>query len=74
MENLREILSHKPVPEVLIVGAGYSGLVRVMPEVEEALKTRGIKLIVQSTRDAYKTFNELLKSGRLIAGTFHLTC
>lgn len=74
VEDLREIFSHTPLPEVLVVGTGYSGLVKVMPEVENALKARGIKLIVQSTREAYKTFNQLLRSSRLIAGAFHLTC
>jgi hypothetical protein len=57
-----------------VVGTGYSGLVKVLPEVEEALKERGIKLIAQSTREAYKTFNELLKAGKRVAGAFHLTC
>ncbi|MEM2631735.1 MAG: Mth938-like domain-containing protein [Candidatus Bathyarchaeia archaeon] len=74
VEDLAEVLNHKPAPEVLVVGTGYSGLVRVMPEVEDALKARGIKLIIQPTKEAYKTFNELLKSNRLAAGVFHLTC
>lgn len=74
VEDLREIFSHTPLPEVLVVGTGYSGLVKVMPEVENALKARGIKLIVQSTGEAYKTFNQLLRSSRLVAGAFHLTC
>ncbi|MCS7114581.1 MAG: Mth938-like domain-containing protein [Nitrososphaerota archaeon] len=74
VEDLGEVLNHKPTPQVLVVGTGYSGLVKVMPGVEDALKKRGIKLIVQSTREAYKTFNELLKSGKPVAGAFHLTC
>jgi hypothetical protein len=74
VEDLMEILSHTPLPEVLVVGTGYSGLVKVMPEVENVLKARGIKLMVQPTGEAYKTFNELLRSNRLVAGAFHLTC
>ena len=74
VEDLREVLSATPAPEVLVVGTGYSGLVRVLPEVEKALKERGIKLIAQPTREAYKTFNELLKAGKRVVGAFHLTC
>ncbi|MDH7607083.1 MAG: Mth938-like domain-containing protein [Candidatus Bathyarchaeota archaeon] len=74
IEDLKEVFSHTPLPEVLVVGTGYSGLVKVLPEVEKALKEHGIKLVVQPTVEAYKTFNELLKAGRLVAGAFHLTC
>ncbi|MEM1564016.1 MAG: Mth938-like domain-containing protein [Candidatus Bathyarchaeia archaeon] len=74
VEDLQEVFNHKPLPEVLVVGTGYSGLVKVMPEVNETLKERGIRLIAQPTGEAYKTFNELLKAGKLVAGAFHLTC
>lgn len=74
VEDLKEVFSHTPLPEVLVVGTGYSGLVKVLPEVETALNERGIKLIVQPTGEAYKTFNEFLRAGRLVAGAFHLTC
>ncbi|MEM3703192.1 MAG: MTH938/NDUFAF3 family protein [Candidatus Bathyarchaeia archaeon] len=72
--DLKKILSHEPPIEVLVVGAGYSGLVKVMPEVENTLKERGVKLIVQLTGEAYKTFNELLRVKKVVAGAFHLTC
>ncbi|MEM3726720.1 MAG: Mth938-like domain-containing protein [Candidatus Bathyarchaeia archaeon] len=74
VEDLKEVLDHKPLPEVLVVGTGYSGLVKVMPEVDDALKERGIRLIAQPTGEAYKTFNELLRAGKAVAGAFHLTC
>lgn len=74
VEDLKEVFSQTPPPEVLVVGTGYSGLVKVLPEVEKALKERGIKLISKPTGEAYKTFNELLKAGKRVAGAFHLTC
>lgn len=73
-EDLGEIFSHSPLPRVLVIGTGYYGLVKVMPEVENALSARGIRLIVQPTMEAYKTFNELLSSDELVAAAFHLTC
>ena len=60
-------------PEVLVVGTGYSGLMKVLPETEKYLKSKGIELIVQSTREACKTFDRLVKSKKVIAA-LHLTC
>lgn len=40
-EDLKEILEHEPRPEVLVVGTGYHGLVKVSPEVKKALESRG---------------------------------
>jgi len=60
-------------PEVFVVGTGYSELMRVLPETENYFKSRGIELIVQSTKEACETFNRLVKSKRVIAA-LHLTC
>lgn len=74
VEDLKEILRSKPKPEVLVVGTGYYGLVKVSPEVENTLKSHEIELLAQPTREACQTFNKLLKSNRRVAGAFHLTC
>jgi len=73
-EDLKEILNYEPKSEVLVVGTGYSGLVKISLEVENVLKSLGIDLIAQPTREACKTFNKLLKSNKRVAGAFHLTC
>ncbi len=74
VEDLVEILTHEPKPEVLVVGTGCYGLVKVSPEVENAFKSHGIGLMAQPTREACQTFNKLLKSNKRVAGAFHLTC
>ncbi len=74
VEDLREILQHEPKPEVLVVGTGYYGIVKVSPEVESTLKSHGIELVAQPTREACETFNKFLKSNKRVAGAFHLTC
>ena len=71
MEDLKEAFQERP--EVLIVGTGYSGLMRVPNEVSDYVKTIGIELIVQSTKEACKTFNRLVQSKRVVAA-LHLTC
>ena len=60
-------------PEVLVVGAGAFGLVKVPPEIQEELNAGGIELIVESTEKACHTYNQLRHSRRVIAA-LHLTC
>ncbi len=72
VEDIKGALQEEK-PEVLVIGTGYSELVKVLPETENYVKSKGIKLIVQSTREACKTFNRLVKSKRTIAA-LHLTC
>ena len=74
VEDLKEVLSAEPQPEVLVVGTGYSGLMKVSHGVEEVLKSNRIELIAQPTKQACQTFNDLLKSGRRVVAAFHLTC
>jgi len=74
VEDLKEILDYEPKPEVLVVGTGYYGLVRVLPEAENILKSYGIELIKQPTKQACQTFNKILNSKKRVAGAFHLTC
>jgi len=59
--------------EVLVVGAGAFGLVKVLPEIEGELNARGIELIVENTDKACHTYNQLCHSRRVIAA-LHLTC
>lgn len=81
-EDLEEILKYEPKPQVLIVGTGYYGLVKISPEVKDSLGSHGIELVAQPTSDACQTFNRLLKKNlsvdksekRVIVGAFHLTC
>jgi hypothetical protein len=70
--DLWEIVPEKP--EVLVVGTGQSGLVRVLPETREYLEQQGIKLIVETTAEACKTFNRLSRSGEKVVAALHLTC
>lgn len=74
IDDLKEVLNAEPQPEVLVIGTGYSGLMKVSNEVEETLRSRGIQIIVQPTEQACQTLNKLSKSGRRVVAAFHLTC
>ena len=72
VEDIKEVIQEKP--EILVIGAGYFGFVKVSAEVKECVKGEGIELIVQSTKDACNTFNSLLKSGKKVIAALHLAC
>jgi len=71
IEDLKNVLQAKP--EVLVVGTGYFGSMKVPNEVREYLASMKIQLIVENTREAYKMYNRLVSTKRTIAA-FHLTC
>ena len=60
-------------PEVVIVGTGYMGTLKVPKETMEYFQSKGIEILVEKTRKACDLFNALSKSKRTLAG-LHLTC
>lgn len=72
MEDLGEVIKRKP--EILVIGNGYSGIMRVPKEVVDRLKDMGIEVIVKNTRDAVNEYNRLAKEGKRVAAALHLTC
>jgi hypothetical protein len=73
LRDLNWLLEQEPPPEVIILGKGRYGLVTVPGEVVKALEERGIEVLVQNTKEACETYNELLGSRR-VAAALHLTC
>ncbi|MFC1995528.1 Mth938-like domain-containing protein [Chloroflexota bacterium] len=71
LEDITEVITENP--EVLVVGTGVSGLMRVLPEVRQAADTKGIKLIAETTDKAYHTYNQFCQSKGVVA-VLHLTC
>ena len=70
-DDVKEVIQERP--EILVVGTGSVGLMRVLPETKESLESVGIRLIVENTRKACETYNQLSKSRRIVAA-LHLTC
>ncbi len=71
-DDLKEVLEAHP--PVLVVGTGYVGRMRVLPECEALLSRQGIRLIARETREACRTYNELRRAGQKVAAALHLTC
>lgn len=72
IEDLKEVLQEKP--EILVLGTGNYGFVKVSADVKDYLQADGIELVIKSTRDACNTFNSLVKSGKKVVAALHLTC
>lgn len=79
VDDLKRTINQNP--EMIIIGTGHSGLVKVTEEAKTEIKSQGIELIIDLTEEAVKTFNirkeeseeEEGKQKRVI-GLFHLTC
>lgn len=61
-------------PEVLVIGQGKPGLMKVAESLRKELALLGIDLIEEPTAGAVQTFNRLRAEGREVAAGFHLTC
>ena len=69
--DIEKVIVEKP--EILIIGTGASGLMKVPTEVENYITSKGIKLVVDTTKNACDAYNKLSQSGKTIAA-LHLTC
>jgi hypothetical protein len=60
-------------PDLLIVGQGAYGRMRVSASAEAALQEAGVELMAMPTEDACHTYNRL-REQRAVAAALHLTC
>jgi len=70
--DLKEVFSKKI--EILIVGTGHSGVMKVGEKVREYCRENDIELVELMTGEAVKKYNEISKNRKGVAGAFHLTC
>ena len=55
VEDIKRAIEQNP--ETIVVGIGEAGLVKVGEEVKKFIQGKGIKLIIDRTEEAVKTFN-----------------
>jgi hypothetical protein len=60
-------------PEIVVIGTGANGLMKIGKETIEYLEENGIQVYFNSTGEAVKNFNNLSSSNSVV-GLFHLTC
>jgi len=71
----------KQNPDTIVIGTGESGAAKVSESAQELIHSKGIKLIIDLTEQAVKTFNIINQDSReeegeqdKAIGLFHLTC
>ncbi len=60
-------------PEVLVVGTGAHGVMKVPGKTKQATREAGIELRIAQTGSAWQLYNDL-QGKKKTAGAFHLTC
>jgi hypothetical protein len=71
LDDLKGVIDAEP--QVLIIGTGYNGEMKVPDEAVEALSSRGIEVHALRTTQAVELYNRLEQDGNVIAA-LHLTC
>jgi len=72
---LDDIITFLPnVIEIVLMGTGKFGLMKVQKDLIDYCEKHAIELIVQKSEEAVETFNESVKDGKRILAAFHLTC
>ncbi|MEK6673181.1 MAG: MTH938/NDUFAF3 family protein [Nitrospirota bacterium] len=71
IDDLIDAISSRP--EILLIGKGFLGVMKVPEETVDYIRSQGIEVRVERTGKAAGTFNSLQDRRRIIA-VFHLTC
>ncbi len=69
--DIKEVLEYKP--ELLIIGTGAYGLMKVDEKLKNKLKDSGIDFIVKKTADAVEEYNKIYHEKNAVCA-LHLTC
>lgn len=79
LEDIIDIVEQNP--EAIVIGTGQSGMAKVTESAKKFIEVRGIKLFIDPTEQAIKTFNIRQEDSKeeegkpeKVIGLFHLTC
>ena len=72
LEDFEELVA--AAPEVVILGTGYFGRVKVLDETLTALADAGSEIVVEKTGGAVECYNRFAADRRDVAAALHLTC
>ena len=79
VEDIIDVVEQNP--ESIVIGTGQGGMMKVTEAAKKFIEGRGIKLFIDHTEQAIKTFNIRKEDSReengkpeKVIGLFHLTC
>ncbi len=71
LQDIQDIIDYSP--DVLIIGQGEPGLMKVPASIQHKIGKAGIEVYVSGTEKAVRLYNELHRKRRTVAA-LHLTC
>jgi hypothetical protein len=71
IDDIKDVLAAKP--DVIIVGTGQPGMMRVSEETRDKIRDLRIEMIVAPTEKACKEYNRIASEKKAVA-CLHLTC
>ena len=69
--DVAEVLQAKP--DVLVIGTGYAGVMRVPKETVDRIAAQGIEVKVERTAKAVAVYNDL-QAAKTVIAALHITC
>lgn len=72
VDDVKELIAHDP--KVIILTRGMMLRLRVPDRIRHFIEKNNVEVIVASTRDGVKIYNEYVEKNVPVAGLFHSTC
>lgn len=72
MDGLLKLLQRKP--EIIVVGTGMSGICKVLEEVEQVAKEKGVEIFQELSPKAAEMFNGFVADRKRVVAVLHSTC
>jgi hypothetical protein len=61
-------------PEVVVVGTGHSGVLKVAHDAEVTARLGGVEMVVKSTPQAVQEYHKFARLGKRVVAVLHSTC
>ena len=61
-------------PEIVVIGTGDEGIIRVTPEVNQIAEDKKVNIYAEKTSKAIEVFNAFSHQKKKVVGIFHVTC
>lgn len=61
-------------PEIIVIGRGQHGIVKIAPEVKELAEEKDIDIYMEKSPKAVEMFNAFAESGKKVVALIHTTC
>ncbi|MCX7793914.1 MAG: Mth938-like domain-containing protein [Thermodesulfovibrionales bacterium] len=71
LDDIEEVIKEKP--DLLIIGTGYNGVMKVPEELIKTLLAQGMDVVIKKTPEAVEFYNERDRSRKTVI-CLHLTC